>query len=33
MVANGTLKLGSVRRIAIVGPGLDFVNKQQGYDF
>lgn len=27
------LKPGSVRRIAIVGPGLDFVNKQEGVDF
>ena len=33
MAEKGTLKPGSVRRIAIVGPGLDFVNKQQGYDF
>ena len=33
MVEKGALKPGSVRRIAIVGPGLDFVNKQQGYDF
>jgi len=24
---------GSVRRVAIVGPGLDFADKQQGYDF
>ena len=33
MAEKGALKPGSVRRIAIVGPGLDFVNKQQGYDF
>jgi len=33
MAEKGTIKPGSVRRIAIVGPGLDFVNKQQGYDF
>ncbi len=33
LLQNGSLKPGSVRRIAIVGPGLDFVNKQQGYDF
>jgi len=33
MVEQGRLKLGSIQRIAIVGPGLDFVNKQEGYDF
>jgi hypothetical protein len=33
MVDKGMLKGGGVRRIAIVGPGLDFVNKQQGLDF
>ena len=33
LVQSGALKPGSVRRIAIIGPGLDFVNKQQGYDF
>lgn len=33
MAANGMLKPGSVRRVAIVGPGLDFVNKQEGVDF
>jgi hypothetical protein len=33
MAQNGSLQPGSVRRIAIIGPGLDFVNKQQGYDF
>lgn len=27
------LKPGSVRRVAIVGPGLDFTDKQEGYDF
>ena len=27
------LKAGSVRRVAIVGPGLDFVNKQEGVDY
>jgi SAM-dependent methyltransferase len=27
------LEAGSVRRVAIVGPGLDFVDKQEGYDF
>jgi SAM-dependent methyltransferase len=30
---RGLLQPGRVRRIAIVGPGLDFVDKQEGYDF
>jgi hypothetical protein len=33
MAARGMLKPGSVHRVAIVGPGLDFVNKQEGVDF
>ncbi len=33
MMANGMLKPGSIRRVAVVGPGLDFVNKQEGVDF
>ena len=33
MLDKGMLKPGSVRRVAIVGPGLDFVNKQEGVDF
>ena len=33
LVKAGMLKPGSVRRIAIVGPGLDFVNKEFGNDF
>lgn len=33
MAAQGLLKPGSVRRVAVVGPGLDFVNKQEGVDF
>jgi hypothetical protein len=32
MLDSGMLKRGSIRRVAIVGPGLDFVNKQQGLD-
>lgn len=28
-----TLAPGSVRRVAVVGPGLDFTNKADGYDF
>ena len=31
--AEGLLGAGSVRRIAIVGPGLDFTDKHEGYDF
>jgi hypothetical protein len=33
MTEKGLLKPGSVRRIAIVGPGLDFANKEAGSDF
>ncbi len=33
MMEQGMLKHGSVKRIAIVGPGLDFVNKKSGTDF
>jgi len=33
MIDQGLLKPGSVHRIAIVGPGLDFVNKKSGSDF
>jgi hypothetical protein len=33
MAEKGLLKPGSVRRIAIVGPGLDFANKEAGSDF
>jgi len=33
MVKAGLLKPGSVRRIAIIGPGLDFANKEYGNDF
>jgi hypothetical protein len=31
--ANGILRPGAVRRVAIVGPGLDFADKRDGYDF
>jgi hypothetical protein len=31
--AGGTMAPGSVRRVAIIGPGLDFTDKQEGYDF
>jgi hypothetical protein len=30
---QGTLAPGSVRRVAVVGPGLDFTNKTDGYDY
>jgi hypothetical protein len=33
LLASGRLQRGTVRRVAIVGPGLDFVDKQFGYDF
>ena len=32
-VADGHLATGGVRRVAIVGPGLDFTDKAEGYDF
>ncbi len=31
--SRGLLTAGSVRRVAIIGPGLDFTDKQEGYDF
>jgi hypothetical protein len=33
LLKSGRLKPGSIGRVAIVGPGLDFVNKQQGVDY
>jgi SAM-dependent methyltransferase len=33
LASNGTLEAGSVRRVAVVGPGLDFTDKAEGYDF
>jgi hypothetical protein len=33
MMDKGLLKPGIVRRVAIVGPGLDFANKEAGNDF
>jgi hypothetical protein len=30
---RGALAPGSVQRVAIVGPGLDFADKQEGFDF
>ncbi len=31
--ARRLLATGGVRRVAIIGPGLDFTDKQEGYDF
>ncbi|HKY29673.1 MAG TPA: hypothetical protein VJM12_17165 [Pyrinomonadaceae bacterium] len=33
MKTQGLLKEGAIRRVAIIGPGLDFTDKQEGYDF
>lgn len=33
LAAAGTLGPGSVRRVAVIGPGLDFTDKAEGYDF
>ena len=33
MKVAGALRAGSVRRVAIIGPGLDFTDKLEGYDF
>ena len=33
MKARGLIAPASVRRVAVVGPGLDFTDKQDGYDF
>jgi hypothetical protein len=33
MVEKGLLKPGSIHRLAVVGPGLDFTNKEKGNDF
>ena len=33
MKAAGALRAGSVRHVALVGPGLDFADKLDGYDF
>ena len=32
-LARGLLAKGGVRRVAVVGPGLDFVEKAEGFDF
>lgn len=33
MSGRGLVKPGSVKRVGIIGPGLDFTDKQEGYDF
>lgn len=33
LLAKGLIAKASMHRIAIIGPGLDFVDKQEGYDF
>lgn len=33
MVEKGLLRPGCVRRVAVVGPGLDFANKEMGNDY
>jgi SAM-dependent methyltransferase len=33
MKSRGLLEPSSVQRVAIIGPGLDFTDKQEGYDF
>lgn len=33
LLQSGLLKPGSVKRVAIIGPGLDFANKEYGNDF
>jgi SAM-dependent methyltransferase len=33
MKSRGLLKAGQVRRVAIIGPGLDFADKDVGFDF
>src|SRR5216683_1542107 len=33
LVSKGVLAAGKIRRIAVIGPGLDFTDKRDGYDF
>jgi len=33
MMRKGALAQGSIRSIAVIGPGLDFTDKRDGYDF
>jgi SAM-dependent methyltransferase len=33
VTSDGLLKPAAVRRVAVIGPGLDFTDKQEGHDF
>jgi hypothetical protein len=33
MRTRGLIRAGSIRRVAVIGPGLDFTDKHDGYDF
>ena len=33
MARKGALATGTIKRIAVIGPGLDFTDKRDGYDF
>jgi len=33
LAKEGLIAPGSIRRVAIIGPGLDFTDKREGYDF
>src|SRR5258708_30280483 len=33
MAGKGALGPGKIKRIAVIGPGLDFADKRDGYDF
>jgi hypothetical protein len=33
MIRKGALSPGAIRRIAVIGPGLDFTDKRDGYDY
>lgn len=33
LLAKGALRPGTMKRIAVIGPGLDFTDKRDGYDF
>ena len=33
MAAKGAIAAGKIKRIAVIGPGLDFTDKRDGYDF
>lgn len=33
LLAKGVLSRGAIRRVGVIGPGLDFADKREGYDF